>query len=156
MDCRLSGLESFSPDLFLLDSTMSIPNHYKIFSNRSRNVFVFYSDGKKRSNFNKKNIKYIKVSKKGSELSLREILNKITNLGYMRILVEGGSHLSGSLLKNNYVNEIQWFRASKIIGKGGVDAVSDMGVSNMKSTKNFVLLDSKNYGNDILTIYRKG
>ena len=156
LDCRLSGLESFSPDLFLLDSTMSIPNHYKIFSNHSRNVFVFYSDGKKRANLNKKNIKYIKVSKKGSELSLREILNKITNLGYMRILVEGGSHLSGSLLKNNYVNEIQWFRASKIIGKGGVDAVSDMGVSNMKSTKNFVLLDSKNYGNDILTIYRKG
>ena len=74
----------------------------------------------------------------------------------MRILVEGGSHLSGSLLKNNYINEIQWFRASKIIGKGGVDAVSDMGVSNMKSTKNFVLLESKNYGNDILTIYRKG
>jgi len=34
--------------------------------------------------------------------------------------------------------------------------VSDMGVSNMKSTKNFVLLESKNYGNDILTIYRKG
>ena len=156
LDCRLSGLESFSPDLFILDSTMSIPNHYKIFSNHSRNVFVFYSDGEKRSNLNKKNIKYIKVSKKGSELSLREILNKITNLGYMRVLVEGGSHLSGSLLKNNYVNEIQWFRASKIIGKGGLDAVSDMGVSNMKSTKNFALLDSKNYGNDILTIYRKG
>ena len=156
LDCRLSGLESLSPDLFILDSSLKIPNNYKIFTKFPRNVFIFYSDGKKLSKLNKKNIKYIKVSKKGSELSLREILNKITNLGYMRILVEGGSHLTGSLLKNNYVNEIQWFRASKIIGKGGVDAVSDMGVSNMKSTKNFVLLESKNYGNDILTIYRKG
>ena len=43
LDCRLSGLESFSPDLFILDSTMSIPNHYKIFSNHSRNVFVLLS-----------------------------------------------------------------------------------------------------------------
>ena len=74
----------------------------------------------------------------------------------MRVLVEGGSHLSGSLIKNNYVDEIQWFRASKIIGKGGVDAVSDIGVSNMKSTKNFVLLETKNYGNDSLNVYRKG
>ena len=74
----------------------------------------------------------------------------------MRILVEGGSHLSGSLIKNNYVDEIRWFRASKIIGKGGVDAVSDIGISNMESTKNFVLLETKNYGNDILNVYRKG
>ena len=156
LDCRLSGLESLSPDLFILDSSLNIPSNYKIYNKHSRNVYVFYSDGKKLSNLNNKNVRFIKVSKKGSELSLKDILNKITNLGYMRILVEGGSHLSGSLLKNNYVDEIQWFRASKIIGKGGVDAVSDMGVSNMKSTKNFVLLESKNYGNDILTIYRKG
>ena len=125
-------------------------------STRPAYAYCLYNAVQLAKKLNYKNIKYIKVSKKGSELSLREILNKITNLGYMRILVEGGSHLSGSLLKKNYVNEIQWFRASKIIGKGGVDAVSDMGVSSMKSTKNFVLLDSKNYGNDILTIYRKG
>ncbi len=155
LDCRLRGLESLSPDLFILDSSLKIPNNYKIFTKFSRNVFVFYSDGKKLSKLNKKNIKYIKVSKKGSELNIKEILNKISKLGYMRILVEGGSHLSGSLIKNNYVNEIQWFRASKIIGKGGVDAVSDMGISNMKSTKNFVLLKSKNYANDILNVYGK-
>ena len=155
LDCRLSGLESLSPDLFILDSNLNIPSNYKIYNNHSRNVFVFYSDEKKLSNINNKNIKYIKVSKKGSELPLKVILNKIANLGYMRILVEGGSHLSGSLIKNNYVDEIQWFRASKIIGKGGVDAVSDMGISSMESTKNYVLLESKNYENDILTIYRK-
>ncbi len=156
LDCRLRGLESWSPDLFILDRTLKIPLNYKIFNKHSRNVFIFYSDGKKFSNSNKKNIKYIKVSKKGSELSLEEILKKITNLGYMRILVEGGSQLSSSLIKNNYIDEIQWFRASKIIGKGGVDAVSDMGISNMESTKNFILLENKNYGNNILNIYRKG
>ena len=155
LDCRLSGLESLSPDLFVLDSGLNIPSNYKIYAKHSRNVFVFYADGKKPLNLNNKNIKHIKVSQKGSVLPLKDILYKITNLGYMRILVEGGSHLSGSLIKNNYVDEIQWFRASKIIGKGGVDAVSDMGVNNMKATKNYILLESKNYGNDILTIYRK-
>ena len=156
LDCRLSGLESLSPDLFILDSNLNIPSNYKIFTKFSRNVFIFYSDGKKLSKLNKKNIKYIKVCKKGSELPIKEILKKISNLGYMRILVEGGSHLSGSLIKNNHVNEIHWFRASKIIGKGGVDAVSDMGISNMKSTKNFILMETKNYGNDILNVFRKG
>tara|TARA_X000001036_G_C20104933_1_gene572801 strand:- start:49 stop:561 length:513 start_codon:yes stop_codon:yes gene_type:complete len=156
LDCRLSGLESLSPDLFVLDSGLNIPSNYKIYAKHSRNVFVFYADGKKPLNLNNKNIKHIKVSKKGSVLPLKDILYKITNLGYMRILVEGGSHLSGSLIKNNYVDEIQWFRASKIIGKGGVDAVSDMGISNLKSIKKYVLLESKNYRNDILTIYRKG
>ena len=156
LDCRLSGLESLSPDLFVLDSGLNIPSNYKIYAKHSRNVFVFYADGKKPLNLNNKNIKHIKVSQKGSVLPLKDILYKITNLGYMRILVEGGSHLSGSLIKNNYVDEIQWFRASKIIGKGGVDAVSDMGISNLKSIKKYVLLESKNYGNDILTIYRKG
>ena len=156
LDCRINGLESLSPDLFILDSGLKIPDNYKIYNKHSRNVFVFYSDGKTPSNLNKNKINFIKVGKKGSKLSLREILNKITNLGYMRILVEGGSDLSSSLIKNNYIDEIHWFKASKIIGKGGIDAVSDIGVSSMESTKNYVLSNSKNYGNDILNVYRKG
>ena len=156
LDCRLSGLENLSPDLFILDSNLKIPKHYKIYTESSRKVFIFYSIEKKLFRSNKKNIKYIKVNKKGEELSLGEILNKISNLGYMRILVEGGSNLSGSLIKNSLVDEIQWFRASKIIGKGGVDAVSDIGISNIKSTKNYILLKNKKYGNDMLNVYRKG
>ena len=32
LDCRLSGLESLSPDLFILDSCLSIPSNYKIYT----------------------------------------------------------------------------------------------------------------------------
>ena len=41
-------------------------------------------------------------------LDINTVIRKISDLGYMRVLVEGGSKLSASLLNENLIDEIAW------------------------------------------------
>ena len=73
----------------------------------------------------------------------------------MRILVEGGSKLSASLLNENLIDEITWFRASKIMGNKGINAISNLDIDSIEDLKKFELIYVKSIDNDQLSIYRK-
>ena len=83
------------------------------------------------------------------------MLKKIAELGYMRILVEGGSILTGSLIKNDFIDEIQWFRANKIIGGNGLEAISSIGINKINDVKRFKLIKNKIFEDDQLSIYKR-
>ena len=42
--------------------------------------------------------------------NIRNVIKLISVKGYHRILVEGGSQISTSLLKNNLIDQIYWFK----------------------------------------------
>ena len=90
-----------------------------------------------------------------NELDINSIIKKISNLGYMRILVEGGAKLSTSLLNKNLIDEIAWFRASKIMGNNGLNAISNLNIENIEHLKKFKLISNKIIDNDQLSLYRK-
>ena len=73
----------------------------------------------------------------------------------MRVLVEGGSKLSASLLNENLIDEIAWFRASKIMGNEGINAISNLDIDSIENLKKFKLINVKSIDNDQLSIYRK-
>ena len=71
------------------------------------------------------------------------------------MLVEGGSKLSASLLNENLIDEIAWFSASKIKGKKGINAISNLDIDSIEDLKKFKLISVKSIHNDQLSIYRK-
>ena len=73
----------------------------------------------------------------------------------MRVLVEGGAKLSASLLNKNQIDKITWFRASKIMGNSGINAISDLNIVKINHLKKFKLINTKTIDNDQLSIYRK-
>ncbi len=155
MDCRLDGLSNRSPDIFILDRKLILKRNLKIFSNKNRKIYIFHSDKIKKKIHKSKNIKYIKINEVNNLLDIKTIIKKISDLGYMRILVEGGAKLSASLLIKNQIDEIAWFRASKIMGKNGINAISDLNIENIDQLKKFKLIHTKIIDNDQLSIYRK-
>ena len=88
-------------------------------------------------------------------LDIRTIVNKIADLGYMRILIEGGSKLAASLLKENLIDSIAWFRASKIMGDDGINAISNLNIDSVDHLKKFKLMNFKLINDDQLSIYKK-
>ena len=126
LDCRLEGLSERSPDIFVLDRRLDLKHNLKIFSNKNRKIYIFHSDKMKKKILNSKNIKYIKIKEDNKVLDINTVIRKISDLGYMRVLVEGGSKLSASLLNENLIDEIAWFRASKIMGNKGINAISNL------------------------------
>ena len=155
LDCRLDGLSNRSPDIFILDRKLNLKHNLKIFSNKNRKIYIFHSDKMKKKFLNLKNIKYIKIKEVNKVLDIKTVIKKISNLGYMRVMVEGGSKLSASLLNENLIDEIAWFRASKIMGNNGINAISNLDINSIKSLKQFKLISVKSIDNDQLSIYRK-
>ncbi len=155
LDCRLDGLDDRSPDLFILDRRLILKRDLKIFGNKNRKIYVLYSDKIKKKTPKLKNIKYIKIKEVKYMLDIETIIKKISNLGYMRVLVEGGAKLSASLLNKNQIDKITWFRASKIMGNSGINAISDLNIVKINHLKKFKLINTKTIDNDQLSIYRK-
>ena len=94
LDCRLEGLSERSPDIFVLDRRLDLNHNLKIFSNKNRKIYIFHSDKMKKKILNSKNIKYIKIREVNNVLDINTVIRKISDLGYKRVLVEGGSKLS--------------------------------------------------------------
>ena len=158
LDCRLEGLEDYSPDIFIIDRELKIDLSKRIFKNKNRKVFILHSNNLskiKTSKYRKNNIKLISVSQIDGFLEIREILEKISDYGYHSILVEGGGRISASLLSNNLVDNIYWFKASKFIGQEGISAIEKLGIHNMKSIKKFNLSKVIKLEDDTLNIFIK-
>ena len=158
LDCRLDGLESYSPDIFILDRELKIDLTKKVFRKNNRKIFILHNiipTKIKSLRYKKKKIELISVSQNNGSLDIKEVLKKITDYGYQSILVEGGGKISASLLSNNLVDKIYWFKASKFIGQEGISAIEKLGIHNMKSIKKFNLSKVIKLEDDTLNIFIK-
>ncbi len=158
LDCRLEGLESYSPDILILDRELKVDLTNKIFKKKNRKIFILHNiipTKIKSLRYKKKKIELISVSQNNGSLDIKEVLKKITDYGYQSILVEGGGKISASLLSHNLVDKIYWFKASKFIGQEGISAIDKLGIHDMKSIKKFNLSKIIKLEDDTLNIFIK-
>ena len=155
LNCRIPGLQERSPDLFILDRNLKLNKNQKVFSIKNRNLYLLHTRKLSSKCCRIKNVKYIKLKEKHNSLDINDAVHKIAMLGYSRVLVEGGSKLTASLLQEDLISEIFWFRASKIMGDNGLGAISSLGIQSIDKMKTFKIFRSEKNYNDELTIYRK-
>ena len=127
LNCRLNGLENYSPIRFLLDKNLSIHKKSNLVKTaKEYKTYIFFN----RENYQKKNyltksgIKLIKCDlNKKKQLNIESILRKIKlNINYL--LVEGGKIFTYSMLKNNLFNEFYLFKSNMILKNKGKDKIS--------------------------------
>ena len=126
LNCRINGLEKFSPTRLIIDKDLKTNmNSYIVRSSIKYNTIIFYNS------FNKKKINLLKQKKiklifsdlnKYGDLNLKFIFKKIYENGIHNILVESGSKLTSSILEEKLFNEFYLFKSNnKIINKDRVD-----------------------------------
>ena len=158
LDCRLEGLEKYSPDIFIIDRELKINLSKKIFSSNSRKVFILHScilSKSDQNKYKKNKIKLIYIPQINELINIRKIIDKIVDSGYQLILAEGGGKLSSSLLSNGLVDSIYWFRASKFMGQDGISAIQKLGIKKINSIRKFKLSKVMKLNNDTLSIFVK-
>ena len=121
LDCRLEGLNKFSPKRIILDNNLEMNMNSHIFRTANKNnTIIFYNNvnKKKITLLKKKGIQLIKsnLSKK-KYFDLKLILKKLYKVGIRNILVEGGDNLSCNFLKNKLFNEFYLFKSPKSLSK---------------------------------------
>ena len=157
LNCRLKGLENFSPKRIILDSELkSKINSYIIKTSKNKNTLIFYNkaDVSKISKFKKKGIVLIKSKiDRNRKMNIREVLKKLFNYGCRNLLIEGGNNLTNTLIKNKIFNKFYLFKSPKYISKNS-EYLKFEGLSTLNQKYNKKINLNLNLRKDKITLYR--
>jgi len=131
LNCRINGLNNFSPYVAILDKNLNINKKSFLVLNAKKNkTYLFYNkQNKKTINYLRaKKIKLIYTPLYNSELDFNFILKKLYKHEISSVLIEGGKTLTHSLLENGFFNEFYLFISSNYLKNKGL-----LKASNIKS-----------------------
>ncbi len=135
LDCRIVGLEDFSPRIVILTRQNNFDEKLHIFQNQ-KNQPIILSDER--------------------GIDLRSALKKLCESGINNLLIEGGAEVATQFLQQNLIDELVWFRSVKIIGNDGIAAISNCGFEKISQViANFERKESRNIDEDIVEILRR-
>ena len=87
-------------------------------------------------------------------ISMKDIMQKISDKGITRLLCEGGGKLAASLMRSELVDEIVTFNGGLAIGADGVSSIGDLGIYSLSDAKRWRLNQTLSFGADVLNIWR--
>lgn len=158
LDCRLEGLEDRSPVRIVCDGRMRLSLTSKLVqtANERRTILVTLtsSDAVRRKAFEDCGVEVIAVPANAAGLiDLTLATRELGTRGITRVLVEGGGHLIASLMAEQLVDELHWFRAPKLIGSDGIAAVQAFGVDRIDQAAMLERTGVEVLGEDLVETY---
>ena len=122
LNCRLNGLEKYSPARIILDKNLEFKkNSYLIKKAKKIPTYIFYSkENAEKINFlKKKGIKIFKLNLKNNYFQPADIYKKLYRSNIFYLIVEGGLNLTSNFMKHNAFNEFFHFKSNKKLKKNG-------------------------------------
>ena len=121
LNCRIEGLEKKSPSICIIDRKFKIKRKINLLKIK-RKVYLFTSvtDKKKERFFINKGFKIIKVKSMKNSPNYSKIFQKLSKLGFSRILVESGPNFLTFLIKNKFLSSLYLFKSKETLGKNGL------------------------------------
>ncbi|MFO7526329.1 MAG: bifunctional diaminohydroxyphosphoribosylaminopyrimidine deaminase/5-amino-6-(5-phosphoribosylamino)uracil reductase RibD [Ignavibacteriaceae bacterium] len=152
-------VEGRNPYRIVLDSRLKLRTDLNIFRNNhdSRTIVVTSKTGehKKRkiAELKKLGINIIVVKKNHNDkIHLKSMLKTLGKLHITSVLVEGGSRIYTSFIKQKLFDDMILFLSPKFIG-GGIPIVNNLGVKSIKSPFKLKLVNCEAIGEDIVAEY---
>ncbi len=142
LDCRISGLEEYSPTRIIVANNLDFDCEMQIFQTAHKiktiiltNKINASAQEEKINELKKLAVEFIfceeNVAKhydKNNKIDLRLALHKIAESGINSVLVEGGKNLATQFLQKDLVDELIWINGNQIIGEDGLSALGNIGV----------------------------
>ena len=123
LNCRIEGLQKYSPKRFIIDKNLSIPVTSKIIRTANKiKTYIFYNliDNFKLKKLKQLKVKTIRIDLKNNHLDFDKIIFFLRNGGFYRVFVEAGIKFNHFLLENNYINDFYHFYSDKLLGNKGI------------------------------------
>ncbi len=154
LDCRISGLEDFSPIRVIVSKSLDLNSDAKIFQNCDKiSTLILTCNSQKKSP--SPQAKIILCAEKNGEVDLQNALKKLAENGINSLLIEGGQKIATAFLKENLVDELVWIKNKKIVGNDGIAAIGDFDITAIsKALTHFKQAEVRELEEDVITIYR--
>ncbi len=158
LTCRLPGLVGRSPVRVVLDPRLRLPLTSRLVSTarQIRTWIVAYPDADqdRRKAFEECGVEIIEaVPLSGDRPEMHHIMQALGARGITRVLVEGGSRVTGALLAEGLIDCIVWFRAGRMMGGDGVPVAAAFGVDRLEQAPGFVRRSVEPCGEDVVETY---
>jgi diaminohydroxyphosphoribosylaminopyrimidine deaminase/5-amino-6-(5-phosphoribosylamino)uracil reductase len=159
LTCRLPGLAERSPVRIVVDGRLRVPLTARIVADARRVPTWFITlagDAPERhQTFRDCGVDLIEVPAEGETVNLRLALQELGKRGITRVLAEGGAQLAAALLRGGLVDHLNWFRAPRLIGGDGVQAISAFGIDRLAAAPHFARTAIEALGEDSLESFRR-
>jgi diaminohydroxyphosphoribosylaminopyrimidine deaminase/5-amino-6-(5-phosphoribosylamino)uracil reductase len=160
LTCRLPGLNQRSPVRVVVDSRLRLPLTSRLVRTaRSVSTLLIALQGADRMRsraFQDCGVEVIEVpADQAGTIDVVAAAQALGERGITRLMVEGGAHLSASLLQRRLVDRIEWFRAPRLIGGDGIPALVSFGVDRLSDTADFIRIAVRQVGDDVMESYRR-
>lgn len=161
LTCRLPGLEGRSPVRVVVDSRLRLPLTGRLIRT-AREVptwIVTLKDGcdpLRREAIEQCGAEVIEVEPTSAgELTAGGALAALAARGITRVLAEGGARLAASVLRDDLVDRLEWFRAGVVVGGDGLPAAQGFGITELARAPRFNRTALRAVGPDVLESLRR-
>tara|TARA_B100001559_G_scaffold205263_1_gene171890 strand:- start:422 stop:982 length:561 start_codon:yes stop_codon:yes gene_type:complete len=86
-------------------------------------------------------------------ISIKDVMQKLSEKGITRLLCEGGGTLAASLIRSELVDEIVTFHGGLTIGADGFPSIGNLGVCSLNEAKRWRLDRTLSFGAEVLSIW---
>lgn len=148
LTCRIEGMEHKSPIRVVLDSQLRTPEDSQVIQTSHDVPCWIYSQ--KQGTLGAAEI----MHRPEEELNPHAIVKDLAAKGITRLLVEGGSKIATSFVKENLVDELIWIKAPILIGSDGIPAIGQLNLHSVGSCPHFTRVSSEQFGSDTVEVYR--
>ncbi len=158
--CRLPGCGDLSPVRVVLDSGLNLPQKSKLVKTANETpVWIFSGRDFNENRLNDLSNLGVKIEPieqiNGGKLDLNKVMTALGQEGVTRLMVEGGSALSGALLDGEFIDELVVFEGKMEIGKCGILPFKDRKIDVITRSPLYYLAETRVVGGDRMRIFRK-
>jgi diaminohydroxyphosphoribosylaminopyrimidine deaminase/5-amino-6-(5-phosphoribosylamino)uracil reductase len=135
LDCRLNGLQHYSPLRIILDRNLRIPINSNIVQTAFKLKTIILTSS---TNINKINMlkQYnVEIIQLKLDFQLIDALKYLSEIGINSAMIEAGQNLNQSSFDSGLVDELYWFKSKQIIGEGGLVALKEGKIENYLQNK---------------------
>ena len=97
-----------------------------------------------------KGVRFIQVKMKGQFLDMKTVMKAVAKMGYLTVLLEGGSTVNASMIKDKLVDRVMLFTSPKILGNDGIGVVGKLGIKELDKVISLQNVNYHKFGRDML------
>lgn len=152
---RLKRGNGRNPHRIIVDTHLRIPSDSRLLMKDS-GAFNFIASGRRTSRkalarIEKENTFVLKCPVRNGRIDLNALMDIIGKKSITSLLLEGGSNLMGSMIREKLIDKFLIFKAPKLLGgSDGIPMASGKGPRRMAESINLKDVDVKKIGDDIL------
>lgn len=150
---RLAGYEGYQPTRVILDSRARLPLNAKVVQTARVIPTYLVTTQDVAPEMLAAQVKQVRVPSKHQRVDLEAALAELHRLGIERLFVEGGGVVATAFLRAGYVDRLEWFRSSTILGGDARPVIGHLNLERLDQMMRFTRLGVQSVGDDLWESY---